>query len=186
MKKATLLICSFCAIGLGTPASAAELIGDTVSCDQVGTNSTFVCAPTENTVGDGLEFTAGLNQGDQFIGFDFNENSLLISNADGGGFTLGSTIIELANISSAFSSFNFVNSSITGFDANDVSLADGVLTLDFRDTAFAQGSTAVVSLETMAAVPEPATWLMMILGFGFVGGAMRAKRRKQNVSVSYA
>ena len=28
-----------------------------------------------------------------------------------------------------------------------------------------------------AAVPEPATWLMMILGFGLVGGAMRYRQR---------
>jgi hypothetical protein len=37
-----------------------------------------------------------------------------------------------------------------------------------------------------AAVPEPATWAMMIGGFGMVGGAMRSARRKQRVSVSYA
>ncbi len=35
------------------------------------------------------------------------------------------------------------------------------------------------------AVPEPATWLMMILGFGLVGGVMRAKRR-ENLTVSYS
>jgi len=35
------------------------------------------------------------------------------------------------------------------------------------------------------AVPEPATWLMMILGFGFVGGAMRARRRER-LTVSYS
>jgi hypothetical protein len=29
----------------------------------------------------------------------------------------------------------------------------------------------------VAAVPEPATWLMMILGFGMVGGAMRYRQR---------
>ncbi len=39
---------------------------------------------------------------------------------------------------------------------------------------------------TMSAVPEPSTWAMLLLGFGLVGGTMRAKRRKQNVSVSYA
>lgn len=34
-------------------------------------------------------------------------------------------------------------------------------------------------------VPEPATWLLMILGFGAIGATMRAKKR-QNVTVSYA
>ena len=34
------------------------------------------------------------------------------------------------------------------------------------------------------AVPEPATWAMMIGGFGAIGGAMRYRRRK--VSVSFA
>ena len=29
-----------------------------------------------------------------------------------------------------------------------------------------------------AAVPEPATWGLMILGFGAIGGAMRVQRRK--------
>ena len=36
-----------------------------------------------------------------------------------------------------------------------------------------------------AAVPEPATWAMMLLGFGFIGGAMRSRLR-QKVIVSYA
>lgn len=33
------------------------------------------------------------------------------------------------------------------------------------------------------AVPEPATWMMMMLGFGLIGGAMR---RRQKVRVTYA
>ncbi|MBS0504308.1 MAG: PEP-CTERM sorting domain-containing protein [Proteobacteria bacterium] len=32
------------------------------------------------------------------------------------------------------------------------------------------------------AVPEPATWAMMIAGFGFVGAAMRRRRRTVQVS----
>lgn len=34
-----------------------------------------------------------------------------------------------------------------------------------------------------AVVPEPATWAMLILGFGFVGGAMRARQR---ASIAFA
>jgi len=37
----------------------------------------------------------------------------------------------------------------------------------------------------LGAVPEPAAWAMMLLGFGFVGGAMRAARRR-TVAVRYA
>lgn len=36
------------------------------------------------------------------------------------------------------------------------------------------------------AVPEPATWAMMLLGFGFVGGAMRSARRRQRLALSHA
>jgi hypothetical protein len=35
-----------------------------------------------------------------------------------------------------------------------------------------------------ADVPEPATWAMMLLGFGAIGGEMRYRRRK--VRISYA
>ncbi len=38
---------------------------------------------------------------------------------------------------------------------------------------------------SIAAVPEPATWAFMILGFGAIGGAMR-RQRKANVKLSYA
>lgn len=39
---------------------------------------------------------------------------------------------------------------------------------------------------TGTAVPEPATWAMMIAGFGFVGASMRARRRSGRASVQAA
>ena len=42
------------------------------------------------------------------------------------------------------------------------------------------------SLTNSGAVPEPATWAMMILGFGFVGAALRTRRSIGNSSVSPA
>jgi len=38
----------------------------------------------------------------------------------------------------------------------------------------------------VSAVPEPATWAMMLLGFGIVGGAMRSAKRRQKATVSHA
>lgn len=52
---------------------------------------------------------------------------------------------------------------------------DGVL---FDNLRF---ETAVAS-----AVPEPEAWAMLLLGFGIIGGAMRVRRRRQKVSLSYA
>jgi hypothetical protein len=42
-----------------------------------------------------------------------------------------------------------------------------------------------LTFEVPPSVPEPSTWLMMILGFGLVGGTMRAQRR-QKLTVSQA
>jgi len=36
------------------------------------------------------------------------------------------------------------------------------------------------------AVPEPATWAMLLLGFGLIGGAMRTQRRRAKITFRYA
>ena len=36
------------------------------------------------------------------------------------------------------------------------------------------------------AVPEPATWAMMLIGFGAVGAAMRRRKSQPRVTVSFA
>jgi hypothetical protein len=41
-----------------------------------------------------------------------------------------------------------------------------------------------VQLGVTSAVPEPATWAMMLLGLGFVGGSLRSRRR-QRTAVSF-
>jgi hypothetical protein len=41
------------------------------------------------------------------------------------------------------------------------------------DTSAADGSSATFSLQ---AVPEPATWALLVIGFGFVGSACRRRR----------
>ncbi|QYU69157.1 PEPxxWA-CTERM sorting domain-containing protein [Leptolyngbya sp. 15MV] len=58
-------------------------------------------------------------------------------------------------------------------------------TFYFELTGRAGNRMAVVSMAPLqAAVPEPATWAMMLLGFFLVGGALR--QRKTQVSYSFA
>ena len=64
----------------------------------------------------------------------------------------------------------------------------GVNTLTFNTRNFAQngGNPAGLRVEFLQsnaiAVPEPATWALLILGFGLVGGAMR---RRERVAFAY-
>lgn len=42
------------------------------------------------------------------------------------------------------------------------------------------------NLKIAAAVPEPATWAYMLIGFGFMGGVMRSAKRRKKITVAYA
>lgn len=64
---------------------------------------------------------------------------------------------------------------IPGFDD-----ASGVLTL----TSQGQGLTTFSATAGTSPVPEPASWALMIAGFGLAGGLLRASRR--SVRVRYA
>lgn len=64
--------------------------------------------------------------------------------------------------------------------------ATGSGTLQAYIRALGAGSDnvgVVIDDVSLTAVPEPATWAMMIIGFGFIGAAMR---RRQTVRVSFA
>jgi hypothetical protein len=39
---------------------------------------------------------------------------------------------------------------------------------------------------TIGAVPEPGTWALMLLGFGFVGASLRSRKNRDTVRVRYA
>jgi hypothetical protein len=67
------------------------------------------------------------------------------------------------------------------FTTSYVAGATGPATLSFNFSGL--GSTAAdfaIDKVSMTAVPEPATWAMMLLGFGIVGSS--ARRRKVNVA----
>jgi hypothetical protein len=71
--------------------------------------------------------------------------------------------------------------------AQDLALFDAIgwdINVDVLSNASYQMKTSDIMRAYLAttSVPEPATWAMLIVGFGFVGGAMR----RRNVSVTFA
>ena len=45
------------------------------------------------------------------------------------------------------------------------------------DIPFCSGDCPVITTHGGGGVPEPATWAMMLVGVGMVGGAMRMRRK---------
>ncbi len=88
-----------------------------------------------------------------------------------------STVGPLANNSTAFQTFS----------ATYNVLNDGPVTLSFTQLPGGdQFRGSIIDSIAIAAVPEPTTWALMILGFGMVGSALRRRRGKVTTGVSFA
>jgi hypothetical protein len=90
--------------------------------------------------------------------------------ASGGYFTDAAT--SLAHAATYSASFTLANPTNVSFFIYDDFVSDNA------------GGVSLSLAQTTGAVPEPATWAMMILGFGVVGGALR--RRRQTVRFAAA
>lgn len=166
--------------GLGL--SAAPVGSASVVLDSAGI-STFSFPITSGTVddgtgaatlfhnGSGILFTAGsstLQIGD----FVVDTGSLtVLGNAIANGTRVG--VVPLFTIGS-------------GLSLSLTSQAAGAFTTVFQAPDLTGTNVGFANPQPVtAAVPEPSTWAMMLLGFGAIGFALRARRR-QSYSVSYS
>ena len=67
-------------------------------------------------------------------------------------------------------------SNMGGFDLSRVSFTGNSVSLNFSGLITDTGTQAIVDIQTRGGVPEPATWAMMISGFGLLGAAARRRR----------
>ena len=172
------------ALGAAAPASAASFIGDDVVIKRVQGGST-VFKMVNTSVGDGFEYT------DNFFGIDISANEVKFDVLSG-NFSIGDIFYEIAGLD--FDDNPATPNVIEGFTAHqifsngapiDMSRAtirpDGAFRMSFADTTGSSSAFATVTFGAApieSAVPEPATWAMMISGFGLVGGAMRRHRHR--------
>lgn len=61
----------------------------------------------------------------------------------------------------------------------------GVLELLYWDSNSADNFGGIDVNVTAAAVPEPATWAMLLAGFGLIGGALRQRRQRSRTTYSF-
>jgi hypothetical protein len=114
------------------------------------------------------------------------KNAELIGTASGTTISLGgSSILNPVSFTSDFRTFDLPNSeydfSITGVAASNalsVAAIDPSLTNVTGGHTFNSFRVATVGLFS-ASVPEPASWGMMVLGFGLMGAGLRGARRQR-------
>lgn len=128
-----------------------------------------------------LEFSNGLS--DFFID---SIDEFLISTKDNGEISQWS--IRLSTRSNSNGARNNIKSAFTDNESIDLG---GYYRppSGFNKSRSGSGTVNIPgdwSYDFPAAVPEPGTWMMLVLGFGLIGAAMRASKRKPRVNVSYA
>jgi len=97
----------------------------------------------------------------------------------GGGADIDFSAIDLNGV--AFEQHSF-DADAEAWDLNDVVLGAGVHTITLHG-AVVKGPASYSGTLNIAAVPEPATWAMMIMGFGGMGAVLR-RRKPATVSFS--
>lgn len=174
MKNGAMVGCALATTCLAAPASAATFLFtfDGTTIDASGTLTTedtptaqggFLITGITGTVGTAA--ITGLLAPGTFGG---NDNLLFVGRdplLSFGGFSF-----------TADGSNNIFASSILG--------GFGLLRPDDTFVAGTFSITPAVIPPPVGAIPEPGTWALMLLGFGFVGAALR--RRKATVAARYA
>jgi hypothetical protein len=155
------------------PAQAQDLTGDTISCLRNGVNG---CSASSAVVGPGIEFTQGAGT------FDFSDTGVTLVLTS--GLNTSPLIYSFTDTTSPFISFSNVLVSGGTFDTSRISLTNGILSFDVGGIDPIQGTTVSLALAT-ASVPEPGTWMMMIIGFGAIGFAAR-RRASVRATVRYS
>jgi hypothetical protein len=149
-------------------------IGETDDAVAFDASTTIVPLSSFTAFAGGLTYTFTspisffVNRDEDFAGFvsgDVSSGFVRFTSTSGAGLTGYDGISNLAPTAATF----FTNGST------------GTFTTDRGDVLITRATNLVVSA-TVAAVPEPATWAMMFLGFGMMGASMRYRRRETKVA----
>ena len=171
MKNRYLIALAISGSVLATPAAAATYVGNNIQCYRNGVS----CG--NSTVSGGIEFDRVSST------YNFSGTGLTVLTAlPAGNIFVNPLVYSFENTNQNFLSFS--NLSITGFSnfsPNRVSLTNGRLAIDLSGI----DSNGEISMN-LSSVPEPSTWMMMMLGLGVIGATMRSAKRRRTVRILYA
>lgn len=167
------------ALGAGPAVAQADFSGANLNFSYVYPTSLNVYTSSGYVVGSGVEI---INvAGDRAITLDISSNSLLVefdrastwTNYPFNGWILSDQVNGLNDITgvsiNSATNWGAFNQSHITFTANSISV-------NWAGLAFDPTTTLLLDVTFASAVPEPAAWAMMLLGFGAIGYAMRRRR----------
>lgn len=203
MNRLKLALAAGVALAVSTPASAATtFFDDWEDTNFAGSGFTIVQSysgwnNTTGVAGSGIEIQYGGVAGQAYSGqnlveLDSNLNSIMTYGTplDAGSYSLSfwysdrpntgaatNGIDVLLNGASILSVLGGVGGGGTSWSLKTINFdAAGGETLSFAALGTSDSYGGYIDdVSLTAAVPEPATWALMILGFGLVGGVMRRR-----------
>lgn len=203
MKIRLLALSSLAAIAFAGPASAVTTFQTNFDSIAVPAGSFVILPSVEGwtaTAGDGIE-VQNHAAGDPFsetnlVELDSNNNSAMSRSIEAGTYTLNFYYSARPNVASAsngidvllngVSIFNITGDGGAGTNWLPQSLSFGASaasTLTFAALGTSDSLGGYLDNISLAGVPEPASWAMMLGGFGLLGAAARRRNRS---SVTYA
>ena len=194
-NKAVIAAALLAATSISAPVSAAVFTfnGSGGSINDFSTLTSTISVPDNFVVTDVNVILNGLSHSywnDLVITLTHGGVTSTLLDHEGGSSNPNGTFTFDDSASKSASQINTSGGSFrpeTALSAFNGTSSAGAWVLKVADTAWIDSgnltSWSVQLSGNAGAVPEPATWAMMIAGFGLVGGAMR---RRSKVKVSYA
>lgn len=178
------------AMVIAAPASAASIIGETVNVSaRYPTTESVYSNPGDRIVTDGVEYATGAfaNYNSSFS-VDVRDNSFVINSNSPTFFGIApfnGFVLQLRSLTQFLSASVDPTSSLNpvslSFDSDEI-----FVNFSGAGTSSPWSTTINFTTDAVAAVPEPSTWMLMLLGFGAVGFAMRRSKGQVKTTVSYA
>lgn len=124
-----------------------------------------------------LTFTTAINYLSFLWGSPDTYNRLRITSTSGiYDFTAAGMGFSVTNGNQSFSQYVNFATNAPGEVITSATFSNSPLTDAFEVANF--------SIRSAPAVPEPATWAMMLVGFGLIGGAVRASRARASIALA--
>jgi hypothetical protein len=161
---------------IAVAAHASGLDGTTVGLTGYYPTMTTVFSDAGTAVvGPGVEFDQNALAGyplsfdlssNQIVITSYVDSSFAVSSFNGFGFTFSTVIPNGASVDAS-----------SGFDPVAISFVGNELYLNYQGDPVSTGETSVIDLTFGTGVPEPASWSLMVGGFGVLGALARRGRR---------